>query len=211
MALTSDDTALGALADSVDWARTPLGPADGWPQSLRTVTDLCLASRFPIVIYWGPELVTIYNDAYAPILGAKHPWALGRPCREVWGEIWDVIRPMLLGVVETGTATWSDDMLLLLERRGYPEECYFSFSFTPVRTEEGHVGGVFTAVIETTERVVGARRMLTLRELGQQVTEAATAEHACRLAAQTLAGNPADLPFALIYLLDTRRRRPHRE
>jgi signal transduction histidine kinase len=197
------------LVRSMDWSRTPLGPIESWPQSLRTSVNLCLASRFPIVIYWGSDLVTIYNDAYVPILGRKHPRALGQPCRHVWAEIWDVIDPMLAGVVETGEATWSNDLLLMLERRGYPEECYFSFSFTPVRAEDGHVGGVFTAVIETTERVVGARRLLTLRELGQQVTEASTAEHACEHAARTLARNPADLPFSLIYLLDAEGRYAH--
>src|SRR4030095_4713409 len=197
MRLAADDTRLGELIDTLDWARTPLGPMPSWPHSLRTSTDLCLASRFPIVLYWGPELVTIYNDAYAPILRGKHPCALGRPCREVWAEIWDVIGPMLAGVMDTATATWSDDMLLVLERRGYPEECYFSFSFTPVRAEDGRTGGIFTAVIETTERVVGARRLLTLRELGQHVAEV-TVEQACERAAGTLARNPADLPFFLI-------------
>jgi signal transduction histidine kinase/GAF domain-containing protein len=177
-----------------------------WPQSLRTSTDLCLASRFPIVLYWGPELVTIYNDAYAPILRSKHPWALGRPCREVWAEIWDVIGPMLTGVMNSATATWSDDMLLVLERRGYPEECYFSFSFTPVRGEDGCTDGVFTAVIETTARVVGARRLLTLRELGQHVVEVGTVEQACQRAARTISRNPDDLPFSLIYLLDAENR-----
>jgi signal transduction histidine kinase/GAF domain-containing protein len=173
-----------------------------WRQSLRTSTDVCLASRFPIVLYWGPDLVTIYNDAYAPILRGKHPWALGRPCREVWAEIWDVIGPMLAGVMDTATATWSDDMLLVLERRGYPEECYFSFSFTPVRGEDGCTDGVFTAVIETTGRLVGARRLLTLRELGQHVIDVGTVEQACERAARTISRNPDDLPFSSIYLLD---------
>jgi signal transduction histidine kinase/GAF domain-containing protein len=207
MRLAADDTRLGELIDTLDWARTPLGPMPSWPHSLRTSTDLCLASRFPIVLYWGPELVTIYNDAYAPILRSKHPWALGRPCREVWAEIWDVIGPMLMGVMNSATATWSDDMLLVLERRGYPEECYFSFSFTPVRGEDGCTDGVFTAVIETTARVVGARRLLTLRELGQHVIDVGTVEQACERAARTISRNPDDLPFSLIYLLDAENTR----
>ena len=207
MSVAAGDSRLGTLVSEFEWTRTPLGPLAAWPQSLRTITDVCLASRFPIVIYWGAELITIYNDAYAPILRSKHPRALGRPCREVWAEIWDVIGPMLAGVMQTGVATWSDDMLLVLERRGYPEECYFSFSFTPVHAEHGGVGGVFTAVIETTERVVGARRLLTLRELGQHVTEVSTVDQACERAARTLGRNPADLPFALIYLLDRQDRR----
>jgi signal transduction histidine kinase len=207
MSLAAADTRLGERIDTLDWARTPLGPVPSWPQSLRTSTDLCLASRFPIVLYWGPDLITIYNDAYAPILRSKHPWALGRPCREVWAEIWDVIGPMLTGVMNTATATWSDDMLLVLERRGYPEECYFSFSFTPVRGEDGCTDGVFTAVIETTARVIGARRLLTLREMGQHVVEVGTVEQACERAARTISRNPDDLPFSLIYLLDAEHTR----
>ena len=201
------DGETATLVRSIDWSSTPLGPRSSWPASLRTTTDLCLASRFPIVLYWGSDLVTIYNDAYAPILRSKHPWALGRPCREVWAEIWDIIGPMLWGVMATGAATWSDDMLLVLERRGYSEECYFSFSFTPVRVEDGRVGGIFTAVIETTERVVGERRLSTLRELGQHVTDVGTVEEACGRAARTIARNPADIPFSLIYLLDAADKR----
>jgi hypothetical protein len=86
---------MARLVRALDWASTPLGPFANWPQSLRSALSICLGSRFPIVIYWGPDLVVLYNDAYAEILGQKHPWALGRPCREVWSEIWDVILPML--------------------------------------------------------------------------------------------------------------------
>src|SRR5689334_16907657 len=111
---------LGELIRGRDWSRTPLGPVASWPQSLRSALSICLGSRFPIVIYWGPSLVVLYNDAYAEILGKKHPQALGRPCREVWSEIWDVIGPMLEGVLATGDATWSEDQLLALERGGYP-------------------------------------------------------------------------------------------
>ena len=157
---------MGALMRSVDWAATPLGPLGAWPQSLRSAVSICLGSRFPIVLYWGPRYVVLYNDAYAEILGKKHPWALGRLCQEVWSEIWDVIAPMLGGVMATGEATWSEDQLLFLERHGYPEECYFSFSFSPVRDAGGEVAGIFTAVIENTRRVLGERRLRTLRELG---------------------------------------------
>ena len=119
---------MGSAVRAKDWSSTPLGAIDTWPQSLRSALGICLGSRFPIVIFWASDLVVLYNDAYAEILGKKHPWALGRPCREVWSEIWGVIAPMLDRVLTLGDATWSDDQLLLLERRGYPEECYFSFS-----------------------------------------------------------------------------------
>lgn len=211
MARTADTTGedcfagggeMGARMRAFDWVQTPVGPVERWPHSLQTAVSICLASRFPIVIYWGAEYVTLYNDAYSEILGQKHPWALGRGAREVWAEIWDVIGSMLDGVMATGHATWSDDLLLILGRQGYPEECYFSFSFSPVRVEHGRIGGVFTAVTETTQRVLGERRMRTLRDLAVGTGEAKSGAEACQVAAEILTGNPADLPFALLYLLD---------
>jgi PAS domain S-box-containing protein len=196
------DGEMAELIRQTDWSGTPLGPLDKWPQSLRSAISICLGSRFPIVIYWGAEFVVLYNDAYAQILGSKHPQALGKRCREVWAEIWDVIGPMLQGVVATSEATWSDNQLLVLQRHGYPEECYFSFSFSPVRSEDDTVGGVFTAVIEHTQRVVGERRVAALRDLGAKGTEAKTAEEACANAAGTLSTHGKDIPFALLYLID---------
>lgn len=182
---------------SLDWSRTPLGPIERWPQSLKTSVSICLASRFPIVMYWGPEYVVLYNDAYGAILGSKHPWALGRTCRECWAEIWDTIGPMLDGVVKLEKATWSDDLLLLLQRHGYPEECYFSFSFSPVRIETGAVGGVFTAVMETTEKVIGERRLRTLRDLAAHAVKATSERDAWRIAGETLAENLQCIPFSV--------------
>ena len=194
---------MGARIRAHDWSRTPLGPIESWPQSLRSALSICLGSRFPIVLYWGADRTVFYNDAYAEILGKKHPWALGRPCREVWSEIWHVIEPMLDGVVASGEATWSDDQLLLLERRGYAEECYFSFSFSPVRGARGQVEGVFTAVMETTRRVLGERRLRALRDLGARAALAKAEEDAWRAAAAIAADDPADLSFALLYRVDT--------
>jgi signal transduction histidine kinase len=193
---------MGGVMRANNWHGTQLGPTSMWPQSLRTSLSICLASRFPIVLYWGPDFITLYNDAYSQILAEKHPWALGRPCAEVWSEIWDVIGPMLRGVVDSAQATWSDDQLLILNRHGYSEECYFSFSFSPVRDETGAIGGIFTAVTENTQRVIGERRLRTLRELGARAVEARTPDHACQLAVETISNNCADLPFALLYLID---------
>ena len=193
---------MAARMHAFDWSRTPLGPMESWPQSLKTSVSICLASRFPIVMYWGPEYVVLYNDAYSSILGSKHPWALGQPCRVCWAEIWDTIGPMLDSVVDSGRATWSDDLLLLLKRRGYPEECYFSFSFSPIRVETGSVGGVFTAVMETTEKVVGERRLRTLRDLAARMVHARSVPDALHIAGEALAENQNDIPFSVICKAD---------
>lgn len=186
-----------------DWSTSPAGPISQWPQSLRTAVSLCLASRHPIEIWWGPEYARFYNDAYRPILGAtKHPQFLGRPGRECWSEIWDVVGPMLDGVRTTGKATWSEDFPLMLMRNGYLEETYFTFSYAPIWLEDATVGGIFCACAETTARVLVDRRMRTLRELGARTAEVATrteeelGEHLLR----TLGANGADVPFALLYL-----------
>ncbi len=193
---------MGERMRALDWSKTVLGPVESWPQSLRSAVSICLGSRFPIVLYWGADYVVLYNDAYAEILGRKHPWALGRRCKEVWSEIWNVIAPMLEGVTVTGEATWSDEQLLILERKGYPEECYFSFSFSPVRGATGGVEGIFTAVIENTRRVLGERRLRTLRNLAARAAAAKSESEAWRSAGEGLADNPHDLPFAVLYRTD---------
>jgi PAS domain S-box-containing protein len=192
---------MGALMRAMDWSRTPLGPTETWPQSLRTTVSTCLNSRFPILIWWGPQHVKLYNDAYRDIIAAKHPRALGAPGREVWPEIWNVIGPMLDSVVREGRATWSEDQFLPLERHGFAEETYFTFSYSPIRDESGGIGGVFSAVSETTERVIGARRLQLLQTLATDGA-ADTSADACRRAVDVLSRDPADVLFAMVYLLD---------
>jgi PAS domain S-box-containing protein len=183
----------------LDWSKTPLGPIALWPQSLLTCVSTCLDCAFPIVIWWGPELTTLYNDEYIPILGpAKHPAALGKPGAAIWPEAWDVIGPMLSQVLQLGEATRSRDLQLLLDR-GYLQECYFSFSYSPIRAEQGRVGGVFCPVIETTQKVIGERRLRTLRDLAAKCQGAESEQAAYQSAATILADNPFDVPFALIY------------
>jgi len=179
---------MGARMRAFDWSGTPLGPLATWPQSLRSAVSICLGSRFPIILWWGAELRVLYNDAYVPIFGRKHPDSLGQPglSARVWGEVADVIGPMLRGVLERGEATWEDDQLLVLERNGYPEEAYFTYSYSPIRDETGGVGGVFAAVSETTPRVIGERQLRTLRELGAQATLAKTPREACQAAGAIL-------------------------
>src|ERR1051326_29301 len=163
---------MGARMRAFDWAATPLGPLEGWPQSLRSAVSILLPSKAQIILFWGADLVTLYNDAYRPVFGAKHPWALGRPARECWSEVWDVLQPLFEGVRRTGEAFWAQDHRFYLERHGYPEETYFDVSYDPVRDESGEVGGVFCIVSETTGRVLGERRLRTLRDLGRVATQA---------------------------------------
>ena len=197
---------MGALFRRLDWSKTALGPVSDWPQSLLTTISTCIDCAFPILIWWGPKLVMLYNDEYRAILGSeKHPKALGTAGQEVWPEIWHVIGPMLNQVVQTGQATRSRDLLLLMNRNGFEEEAYFSFSYSPIRDETGGVGGVFTPVIETTASVVGERRLRTLRELGAR-SGAGTLLSAAESAAEVLSNNDKDVPFALIYKIEHEER-----
>lgn len=200
--LFSGNGEMATLMRSLDWSQTPLGPVESWPQSLRTAVSICLNSRFPMVIWWSQDLVLLYNDAWLPILGTKHPQALGRPGREAWAEIWDIIGAQLNGVLTSGQATWSDDLLLSVERYGYVEEAYFTYSYSPIFLETGEVGGAFTAVTETTRRVIGERRLSTLRELAANSVAAKSVQESCQIASATLANNPYDIPFALLYLIE---------
>lgn len=202
------DSEMAARMAAFDWPATPVGPASEWPPSLCTAVGICLSSRYPMVIWWGPELTLLYNDAWVPILGpVKHP-AVGLPGIRVWPEMWHIIGEQLNGVLATGQATWSDDQLLPALRFGYLEEAYFTYSYSAIHDESGAVGGVFTAVTETTQRVLGERRLRTLRALGEVATIAAgteryaTVEQVCQAALQALAGNRADVPFAGAYVLD---------
>ena len=133
-----------------DWSRTPLGPRESWPQSLTIAVGIALSSRFPMFVWWGPQLVNIYNDAYVPILGAKHPAALGRPAKDSWAEIWDVVGEQAKAVMERGEATWNERVPLLMNRHGYDEQTWFTWSYSPIRDESGNIAGLFCACTEET-------------------------------------------------------------
>lgn len=202
--LPSNGGEMGRLVRSKDWSKHQLGMPETWPQSLRTSLGICLSSKFPTVIYWGPKVATFYNDGYAPILGAKHPQALGKPVQEVWPELWDVIESMIDGVIATGESTWSEDKLLIMQRKGFTEESYFTWSFAPIQIESGERGGLYVAVTETTQQVIGERRLRMLRDLGVAAAKARTVEDACQDACQVIEKSAEDIPFSLIYLLDPR-------
>jgi PAS domain S-box-containing protein len=193
---------LGALIRAKDWAATPLGPIDDWPQSLRSCVSHLLPSRAQIVLFWGPDFVTVYNDAYRPVFGGKHPRVLGLPGRESWSELWDMLQPLLAGVVESGDAFWGRDLLFVIERHGYLEETYFDVSYDPVRDETGRVGGVFCIVSETTGRVIGERRLAALRDLGRVGNGASSAGDIYRNTAAVLENYGNDIPFAALYSWD---------
>ncbi len=187
-----------------DWEATAIGPPALWPQSLKTSVSICINSRFPMILWWGPELTVLYNDPYIPILGHKHPQrALGQPGRQVWAEAWAVIGPLLESVMHTGEATWADDLQLFIDRRGYLEECYFQFSYSPIRDETGAIAGVFTPVSDTTRKVIAERRLSTLRALAAAGYRAANPTETCETFAHVLETDPFDVPFASIYLRDT--------
>ncbi|HET9597903.1 MAG TPA: PAS domain-containing protein, partial [Anaeromyxobacteraceae bacterium] len=185
---------------STEWAATPLGAAERWPQSLKTAVSICLASGFPVVLWWGRDLRMLYNDAYRHLVGDKHPRSMGQSARECWPEIWDTIGPMLAGVLDEGRTTYVEDLMLPLQRHGFPEECYFTFTYSPIRVESGEVGGVFCAVTETTQRVYGARQAFALRDLASAAAEARTYDAAAEAALACLRRHPEDVPFALLYL-----------
>ena len=182
-----------------DWARSPLGPVAQWPPSLRIATRICLTSRFPMIVWWGPDLRMIYNDAYLPLMGGKHP-ALDQAGARVWPDIWHIVGPMLHGVLDTGQPTWSEDLLLPMGRHGYWEETYWTYSYSPLHDDDGRVRGVFTAVTETTERVIGARRLAALQDLGAQAGAACTVAQACGLVSESLSRVQADVPYFALYL-----------
>lgn len=193
---------LAARINSYDWKTTSLGPIEQWPQSLRTALNILLGSRFPMQLLWGPDYIHFYNDAYIPIAADKHPTALGQPGAVVWPEIWNTVWPMLEQVRNTGEPTWSEDLLLLINRRGFLEEGYYTFSYGPVYGDGAAVEGIFVVVKETTRRVIGERRLHTVRDLAKALSGHNIEADLCRAAANVFTDNPADLPFGLIYLLD---------
>jgi PAS domain S-box-containing protein len=194
---------MGARMRAKDWRATPLGAPETWPQSIKTAISICLHSRFPILIWVGPELRQVYNDSFISFLGeAKHPVMLGATGREAWAEVWDILGPMHEEVA-AGRAVSVDDEQMFFARRLPREEVYVTFGYSPIMAPDGRtVEGVFCACTETTAKVVGQRRLATLRDLAARPPELLTAEVACRYAAEVLHRNPRDIPFAAIYLLN---------
>jgi signal transduction histidine kinase/DNA-binding NarL/FixJ family response regulator len=194
---------MGRLIREFDWSGHGLGKPEAWPRSLKTAVSLILNSRHPMWIGWGDEMSFLYNDAYLHVLGlSKHPKALGRPASEVWAEIWDVCGPLADKVFQQGQASFVDDVRLFMQRGDHLEETYYSFSYSPIRDESGGVGGLFCPSTDTTPKVLGARRLRTLAQLAGGAYAGETTDAACAMVAKELKGNPDDVPFALLYLVN---------
>ncbi len=194
---------MGARIRAFDWANHPLGPIEGWPQSLKIIIRIMLTSRYAMWMGWGPTFHFFCNDAYLPTVGIKESWVLGASARQVWAEIWPDIGPRAESVVATGNATWDESLLLFLERRGYAEETYHTFSYSPIADDDGSIGGMLCVVTEETERVIGERRMTLLRELAANLTETNEEHELFDAVKQQLNLHNKDLPFALVYLFDS--------
>jgi signal transduction histidine kinase len=161
-----------------------------------------LTSRQPIWVGWGPDLYFFYNDAYKAIIGGKHPWALARPTSEVWCEIWPDIQPMLATAMGGIEGTFVEEQLLIMERNGYPEETYYTFSYSPVSEDDGRAGGIICANADDTKRVIGERQLALLRDLSAATANTRSWRDVCKNAATALGSNPHDLPFAMIYMME---------
>jgi PAS domain S-box-containing protein len=195
---------MGALMRAFDWSKTPLGPVESWSPTLRTIVSFLLANRFPLLLWWGPHYISIYNDAYRPILGTKHPRSIGQPVSECWSEIWHILKPLIDAPFHGGPATWMEDIELEIQRSNFAEETHFTVAYSPVPDETAPrgIGGVLATVHEITGKVIGERRVGILRDLGTRAAEAKTAEEACATAAAVLENHAKDVPFALLYLID---------
>ena len=194
---------MGARMSALDWSATTVGEPSSWPAELADAVTTMLASRAQIVIFWGPEYVTLYNDTYAATMGGKHPGFLGRPGRELWGEIWDDLRDLFDGVLADDRSFFARDRLFMIERYGFLEETYFDVSYDPIRSADGAPGGVMCIVNETTGRVLGERRVRTLSALGRRLADSPGEDALAAQAAAVLTGNAEDVPFAALILDDT--------
>jgi PAS domain S-box-containing protein len=196
---------MGALMRSIDWARTPLGSVASWSPTLKMMASFLLANRFPLLLWWGPDYLQLYNDAYRPVLGTKHPRSMVQPSSKCFPEIWQVIGPLIDTPFLGGPSTWMEDIFLEVNRHGFVEETHFTIAYSPVPDPSAPrgIGGVLATVHEISEKVVSERRIVVLRDLGSRtLAEGQTAEAACAKAAEILSKHDKDLPFVLFYLID---------
>ncbi|GAO44512.1 ATP-binding protein [Flavihumibacter petaseus] len=192
---------MGALIRGYNWSDNPLGPPQQWDQSLKTCVRIMLTSSQPIWIGWGPDMIKLYNDPYKAIVGGKHPWALGKPASVVWREIWDYMEPRLSELMEKNVGVYAESQLLIMERYGYREETYYTFSFSPIPGSDGDTAGMICYNTASTEQIITARSLKTLQELGA-IRKQDNLKDLFREVIGVLAGNDRDFPFALLYTPD---------
>ncbi|MFL9459812.1 MULTISPECIES: PAS domain S-box protein [Nostocales] len=187
---------------NADWLQTSLGLPEHWSQSLKTALRIVLTSRQPMFIWWGEDLINLYNDAYSFFLQNKHPAALGLPASRVWHEVWDQLEPRIESAIRKNEGTFDEASLFIMLRKGYLEETYVTFSYSPIPDDRGGTGGIFCACTDDTQRIVGERQLALLQELAARTADARTFDEVCTLSASCLETNPYDLPFAMIYLIE---------
>ncbi|HEY9827407.1 MAG TPA: ATP-binding protein [Stenomitos sp.] len=200
--LFSGNSEMAQRMRACDWSKTSLGAVETWSQSLKTAVRIMLTSSQPMWVWWGKELLNLYNDSYIPILGGKHPAMFARPGSEVWHEIWDEVGPRVEYAMLNNEGTYDESTLLVMERNGYPEETYYTFSYSPIPDEQGNPAGIICANTDETQRIIGARQLALLQELAAKTADARTFDEACTLSAKCLETNLYDFPFAMIYLVD---------
>ena len=185
-----------------DWSNNSLGPPHCWPRNLKTSVRIVLTSNHPMFVWWGEQLINLYNDGYATFLHARHPAALGQPASRVWPEIWHLVGPRAESAIQRDEGTYDEAMPFIMLRKGHPEETYVTFSYSPIPNDAGGFGGILCPVTEETQRIFGERQLSLLRELATRTANARTCNEACKSVASTIEAHPVDLPFALIYLID---------
>ncbi len=195
----NSSSAMAPLIRQHDWAATPLGPMEAWPATLKGILEVGLNSRLPVCIYWGPEFVLLYNDAWSAIPGDKHPACLGQPARIAWSDIWSILDPMYNGILQTGVAAHEEDRLLPMVRFGYVEEAYFTYNVSPIFGQDGKPIGLFNTAVETTGNVIQQRRQRLLTRLAERIGQADDGAQICADALALLADASIDVPFCLLY------------
>ena len=198
---------LGALMREKDWSHTSLGPVKDWSAALRTNVSMLLVSPYPMALYWGPEQVVLYNDALRPLIGTKHPAIMGEPARRAFAEVWEYIGAMFDGVRTSGVASYMENQPIFLSRKGFQEECFFTWSYMPVRDEANRFVGLLGIASETTRQVLGERHFKAIRELSIRTARAQDVAHVFQASQEVLEGMGTDVPFALLYTVEGERAR----
>jgi PAS domain S-box-containing protein len=198
----ASDSETGKLIRSIDWRTSSLGPIENWSPTLITSINICLSSRFPMIVLWGSELLQFYNDAYGKIIGSKHPAAMGARCKDVWQEVWYLIGNVLEeDVFKNGRSSLSENQLMILNRKGYPEECYFTFSYSPIYSGD-RIEGVFCAIQETTQEITNRKHLSILQSLSEHISDVHSVVKVFQKATEIFEKEIRDFPFTVIYKLN---------